>query len=164
MDRILSTPLVALRKRGFNVDRILNQQREERLRIKAEAAREREERHALEKAPVPTDVDASSDGTSQTAVDTTGSGVSTSSSPNGKRGLFDRLRRSSRDMKDKLPPPKTPTMPGAFDGMGAGMFEGRKGLSDGSVGTATAENPTVGAGNKTGSGWHTKRVRPFLLA
>lgn len=33
---ILSTPLMALKKRGFNVDRLLNQEREERLRIQAE--------------------------------------------------------------------------------------------------------------------------------
>lgn len=42
LDSILSTPLMALRKRGFNVDRILNQQNEERLRLKAEAAKDRE--------------------------------------------------------------------------------------------------------------------------
>jgi hypothetical protein len=33
----LNTPLIALRKRGYNVDRILNQQREERLRVEAES-------------------------------------------------------------------------------------------------------------------------------
>lgn len=37
---ILTTPLVALKKRGFNVDRLLNQQREQRLRSQAEASRE----------------------------------------------------------------------------------------------------------------------------
>jgi hypothetical protein len=37
---ILTTPLVALKKRGFNVDRLLNQQREQRLRSQAEATRE----------------------------------------------------------------------------------------------------------------------------
>jgi len=37
---ILTTPLVALKKRGFNVDRLLNQQREQRLRSQAESARE----------------------------------------------------------------------------------------------------------------------------
>ncbi|WVW83952.1 hypothetical protein I302_105975 [Kwoniella bestiolae CBS 10118] len=39
---ILSTPLMALKKRGFNVDRILNQQKEERLRIQAERKRDNE--------------------------------------------------------------------------------------------------------------------------
>jgi hypothetical protein len=33
---------MALKKRGFNVDRILNQQREEKLRVQAEAVRDRE--------------------------------------------------------------------------------------------------------------------------
>jgi hypothetical protein len=37
LESILSTPLMALRKRGYNVDRILNQQREERLRLETEA-------------------------------------------------------------------------------------------------------------------------------
>lgn len=36
LESILATPLIALRKRGYNVDRILNQQREERLRFQAE--------------------------------------------------------------------------------------------------------------------------------
>ncbi len=39
---ILSTPLMALKKRGFNVDRMLNQQREEKLRLQAETMRDRE--------------------------------------------------------------------------------------------------------------------------
>jgi len=36
LESILSTPLMALRKRGYNIDRILNQHREERLRLEAE--------------------------------------------------------------------------------------------------------------------------------
>lgn len=42
LESILRTPLMALKKRGFNVDRILNAQREEHLRKKAEAAKERQ--------------------------------------------------------------------------------------------------------------------------
>lgn len=37
LESILNTPLMSLRKRGYNVDRILNQQREERLRVEAES-------------------------------------------------------------------------------------------------------------------------------
>lgn len=37
LDAILSTPLPLLKRRGFNVDRLLNQQHEERLRLRAEA-------------------------------------------------------------------------------------------------------------------------------
>ncbi|WWC89285.1 uncharacterized protein L201_004206 [Kwoniella dendrophila CBS 6074] len=43
---ILSTPLMALKKRGFNVDRILNQQKEEKLRIQAERKRDQEKASA----------------------------------------------------------------------------------------------------------------------
>nr|ODN97578.1 hypothetical protein L204_02996 [Cryptococcus depauperatus CBS 7855] len=39
---ILTTPLMALKKRGYNVDRILNQQKEEKLRFQAEVKREAE--------------------------------------------------------------------------------------------------------------------------
>jgi hypothetical protein len=37
----LTNSLISLKKRGFNVDRILNRQREERLRLDAEAVRDR---------------------------------------------------------------------------------------------------------------------------
>jgi hypothetical protein len=43
---ILTTPLVALKKRGFNVDRLLNQQREQKLRSQAEASREADQRRS----------------------------------------------------------------------------------------------------------------------
>lgn len=42
LDSILATSLLSLKKRGYNVDRILNAQKEERLRIQAEEAKERE--------------------------------------------------------------------------------------------------------------------------
>lgn len=51
LESILRTPLMSLKKRGFNVDRILNAQREEHLRLKAEAQKERErEAEAVAKA------------------------------------------------------------------------------------------------------------------
>lgn len=51
LESILRTPLMSLKKRGFNVDRILNAQREEHLRLKAEAQKERErEAEAMAKA------------------------------------------------------------------------------------------------------------------
>lgn len=42
LDSILATSLLSLKKRGYNVDRILNAQKEERLRLQAEEAKERE--------------------------------------------------------------------------------------------------------------------------
>lgn len=42
LDAILSTPLPLLAKRGFNVHRLLNQQQEEHLRLRAEAHKDRE--------------------------------------------------------------------------------------------------------------------------
>lgn len=46
LDAILSTPLPLLKKRGFNVDRLLNQQQEERLRLRAEAQKATEAKAA----------------------------------------------------------------------------------------------------------------------
>lgn len=48
---ILTTPLVALKKRGFNVDRLLNQQREQRLRSQAEASRESNSASLIDQQP-----------------------------------------------------------------------------------------------------------------
>ncbi|KLT40935.1 hypothetical protein CC85DRAFT_286971 [Cutaneotrichosporon oleaginosum] len=46
LESIMRTSLQSLKKRGFNVDRILNAQREEHLRKQAEAVKEREAREA----------------------------------------------------------------------------------------------------------------------
>lgn len=50
LESILRTPLMSLKRRGFNVDRILNAQREEHLRKKAEVAKEREAMEAAKSA------------------------------------------------------------------------------------------------------------------
>lgn len=42
---------MALKKRGFHVDRILNQQREERMRLKAEAVRDRDRERSEQPSP-----------------------------------------------------------------------------------------------------------------
>lgn len=166
--RILTTPLMALKKRGFNVDRILNQQREERLRLQAETARDREkaanEARAAEDAKASSSIpwpgsspkgkgdreDAQSilsEGSQNTAVGSdTGTGGKSKS-----LSLIDRLkRRSSKSgSMDGLPP-----MPGALPGMssqGGGGLGGFGGSRSGSGGGVS------GGGNTS-----TKRVSKLL--
>lgn len=50
LESIMRTSLQSLKKRGFNVDRILNAQREEHLRKQAEAVKEREAHEASKAA------------------------------------------------------------------------------------------------------------------
>lgn len=112
--RILTTPLLALRKRGINVDRILNQQREERLRIQAEAVRDKEKAAAESKArlasgtsqapgPLTGDDTASISSTaiesheasSSQGSERTAGGVLDALGEKKSKSLFDRLKRAS---------------------------------------------------------------------
>ncbi|ODN94260.1 hypothetical protein L198_05116 [Cryptococcus wingfieldii CBS 7118] len=100
---ILTTPLMALRKRGINVDRILNQQKEEKIRLQAEL-RERDIM-AAEKAAENT----KTLGNRQSLESTIGSETSE------KKGLFGRFGRGSAS-KDK----EELRMPGGMPGIGTG--------------------------------------------
>lgn len=158
---------MALKKRGFNVDRILNQQREERLRLQAESVRDREkaavdrkiadEAKASSMIPWPKDNDDTqsllSDGgqsNQSTAVASdTGGGAG------GKtKSLFDRLKgkrgdRSSMDGGMSMPG-GMPGMP-PMSGSGVGGFGGGMGGSSSSSGGG-------------GGGKSTKRVRTAFSA
>jgi hypothetical protein len=102
---------MALKKRGFNVERILNQQREEKLRVQAEAVRDRE-KQALELANRP-------------SVESTAVARSTVSNAPGKpeypvesgkgKGFFERLRTRRTSASSE-----GPQMPGGFGSLGLG--------------------------------------------
>lgn len=85
---------------GFNVDRILNQQREERLRVQAEAGRDREKAAAGVQDGRATIRDDQST-TSDASMSQSSTAVETDSGPKSKtRSLLDKLkRRSSRESK-----------------------------------------------------------------
>jgi hypothetical protein len=105
---------MALKKRGYNVDRILNRQREDRLRLRAEAVRDREKAieqetqnrqsqsqsiGQIQDQPPP----AYDDGRRRSSVSVSGksaAGASTDSSESRKLGLLERLRKgkSSRNL------------------------------------------------------------------
>ena len=102
---------MALKKRGFNVDRILNQQREEKLRIQAEAVRDRERVTAAE-TQLADDQSVLSETTSSTAVDTD----SNIGSNEKSKSLLERFKRSSKDMKGNTTAGSAsmPPMPGGL--------------------------------------------------
>jgi hypothetical protein len=154
---------MALKKRGFNVDRILNQQREERLRVQAEeTARQRDAREkqaALPPPPPPSAgppvYDDSSEATSTTAFDneSIGSGGSKKSS------LLDRLRRHSRDMKGSgSPEPPMPMMPGGLAGFGKGKFGSGLSGPGGALGGGAGLGGAGMGGSGHVNGQTTKRV------
>lgn len=148
---------MALKKRGFNVDRILNQQREERLRIQAETIRD------SEKSKIQATHD--DEATDRTSIDTAESGSA------GKRKSFlHRLRHPSSGQKDKRgavqnemekngisPYPFSPSG-GGFPGMPGGMG-GLNGLG-GMDPTIPAISGSEGGGGLGGRapGTSTKRV------
>ncbi|WVQ99431.1 hypothetical protein IAU59_006566 [Kwoniella sp. CBS 9459] len=123
---ILSTPLMALKKRGFNVDRILNQQREERLRIQAQQKRDKEKPAsnapaAAGVAPppaaggmpgglpgsLPGGMPGSSpyrddDGSSQASSSTTAVDHESKKANSSTMSLLDKFKRSRRDSKGSM--------------------------------------------------------------
>lgn len=156
---------MALKKRGFNVDRILNQQREERLRIQAEAVRERE---SQAKAGRSGDVDDLSEESDGTAADTTTtlantSASSQSSSLTKKKGLMEKFRRLSiGSEKSNNNVDRMPSMPGGFSGFNKSPSKIGNALSGfGGFGGAGlgASGITAGGGQATQT---TKRVSFFL--
>lgn len=120
-----------LKKRGFNVDRILNQQREERLRVKAEAARDQEKQRAAESQLTDDSQSIRSDTTTSTVLDKSPESNTNSAYAAGKtKGLLDKLRRSSKDLKS----PSMPSMPGMPGGFTNNMMKGMSGSRSSSSG------------------------------
>jgi len=159
---------MALKKRGFNVDRILNQHREERLRVQAETARDREAL-AKEKATAsPKQIDAGpkdhSDTESKISKHPDTASGSVVDGLGGKKGLMERFRGSFKDAKgNDLPASNTatPSMPGGFGGLGKGKFGGGfGGLSGlgGMSGGAGGGQASLGAGAGGSATQSTKRV------
>ncbi|WVF71489.1 hypothetical protein IAT40_006295 [Kwoniella sp. CBS 6097] len=170
---ILSTPLMALKKRGFNVDRILNQQREERLRVQAEQKRDKEKAAtAAAAAPatqpqpqqptsggmpggLPGTIPGGMPGSSPYRDDDTSSQASTSTTAVEHEGgnkihnsstlsLLDKFKRNRRDSKGSIN-----SLAGA--GSGAGMGMGGEGLLNALKGQAWGgggmQNNPGGAGS-----------------
>ena len=106
LESIISTPLQSLKKRGFNVDRILNKHHEERLRLKAEAARDREKAaaEAAQTVTQPPTTEAPN-GDAQSIRST----QSSSSSLSKSKSLLNKFKRPSS--KDTFP-----QMPGGMPG------------------------------------------------
>lgn len=178
--RILSTPLMALKKRvgdhallseqidlvprvrerncgfdtsltalGYNVERILNQHREERLRVRAEAIRDVENAAAEAANDISTVRDDQSI-KSDSAMSQTSTAVGSDSGPQSKtRSLLDKLKRSKRDSS---------TGPGAFTNM-VDQFPSATsgGLPQFGGSSSPARSSTVLGGG--GGGNTTKRVR-----
>lgn len=153
---------MALRKRGYNVDRILNQQREDRLRVRAETKRDREQtaveadtnrKTASDTQSITSD---NSLGDSSTAV-----GDNDSISSGKPKSLIDRLKRQSKGPSSiAAPQPLTngtakspPRMPG---GMPSLPNLPNQSVASGSGPRSSFNGPSASAG---GSGQTTKRVR-----
>ncbi|EIW70337.1 hypothetical protein TREMEDRAFT_29286 [Tremella mesenterica DSM 1558] len=135
---ILSTPLMALKKRGFNVDRILNQQREERLRLQAERIRDLEKEKQSEVI-----ID---DGVSETSTSTA---VDGEKDTKGVKSLYDKLRnRGFGSLSSSMPshgsgsshPPTA--ISNILRDLTAGHGSGSGGLVTGSGVGQTTKRPT----------------------
>lgn len=100
---MLTTPLLALRKRGFNVDRILNQQREEKLRLEAEARRNKETVVPHEQGQTEVKTQNKENSARRASVSGESSGV---------KGLFSKLSRGSTGRGKE----KEVEMPGGMPG------------------------------------------------
>ncbi|KAK6910047.1 hypothetical protein I203_104076 [Kwoniella mangroviensis CBS 8507] len=161
---ILSTPLMALKKRGFNVDRIFNQQKEEKLRIQAERKRDKEKaasEAANETALTTTkrsstgDLDDTSSITSSTtAIDSEGStNPNSNTRKHSMGGLLDKFKNRSSMIKS---PSSTSTAPG--QGIGENIMNQLQGWGNtarsGGPGTSSSHstNGMPGAFNAIGSG------------
>ena len=138
LESIMSTPLHSLKKRGFNVDRILNKHHEERLRLKAEAARDREKAAADAQAimqkptPPPPSAPDAPNGDAQSIR----SVQSSSSSLSKSKSLLNKFKRSSKDSLPQMPggmPGGLPSPPSANGGFAQGPGRGS---------TQTTKRPT----------------------
>ncbi|KAL7421639.1 hypothetical protein Q5752_003408 [Cryptotrichosporon argae] len=115
---ILTTPLMALKKRGFNVDRILNQQREEKERFRNKEQEERERHKAAGEATLASLADARAEDRER-RLSTATTASSATSAAGTTRSLFDKLRPKRRQSKDGLTASPLP-VPGAFPGAASG--------------------------------------------
>lgn len=130
---------MALKKRGFKVDRLLNQEREDRLRLKAEQEqRKASQRQEIEKGsaqPYEDDDESIRSGTTM-APSIPPSPPSQSSVESGKRpSILDQIakRKSGNGLMGKLPS-FMDSMPGAFNSM-----------RNGNNGPSSAQNGSVAA-------------------
>ena len=139
-DSILTTPLVALKKRGFNVDRLLNQQREQRLRAQAEDDRE------VKYNPPPSDSNYDSGPQALTAAPASSSG----SGPGGMTKRPESIGSGSNtgsSIMDQVAK-KNPFMPGGFKGKlpsfmenMPGAFNSKKASSSATRGVESGDRP-----------------------
>jgi hypothetical protein len=149
-DSILSTPLTALKKRGFNVDRLLNQEREDRLRLRAE----QEERQSVQRAnnekqslpPRNTDADSLVSSDVSTATNST---VKDKRSPSildhiGKKNPFINGGGSRETLLSKI----TDQMPGAFNQ----KLTSARGSSNPPAKPASSQSGQVGPGHGPATG------------
>ena len=183
MYSILTTPLMALKKRGYNVDRILNQQREEKLRVQAEVARDREKQAAAAaEAKAAEDAKASSvlgwpqQWRPESAVTASGGATSnrpegdgavertpsinsngTETSPKRGRNLMDRLRGRKPSLTGSSglggSSGGMPGMPGGFGSLGTGLMADAMSRAGGG-----ASGNGGGAAGPVAPGVSTKRV------
>nr|XP_019011143.1 uncharacterized protein I206_04455 [Kwoniella pini CBS 10737]OCF49924.1 hypothetical protein I206_04455 [Kwoniella pini CBS 10737] len=162
---ILSTPLMALKKRGFNVDRILNLQKEEKLRVQAE--RKRQQIDAIQSSESNTTPSSTAMVQRKTSIDSTSLASSSTaneekdgSSLKSKQGLLNRFRRKSTS--------KPPSMPGGLGGeilnqlkaAGAGGWDGAMTNMAGrppSFGPSGSGGPGTAMGGMAPPNWSTKR-------
>ncbi|WVR07080.1 hypothetical protein IAU60_004119 [Kwoniella sp. DSM 27419] len=161
---ILSTPLTALKKRGFNVDRILNQKREEKLRMQAEQKRDRERAAAAVAIAAPSrPVDDLDDTASQVSSETAVS--SSSAGPKPKTGsgisLLDKFKRPSKDstgsgLASQGQGILSALKGGAFGTGGAGFPHG-PGHVPGNTGTSLDTSRANGGGATQAPNWSTRR-------
>ena len=139
-DSILTTPLVALKKRGFNVDRLLNQQREQRLRAQAEDDRETQSRNP----PSVPDYDSDAKALTTAPASSSGSGPGGMTKRPESIGSGSNTGSSIMDQVAK----KNPFMPGGFKGKlpsfmenMPGAFNSKKASSSATRGVQSGDRP-----------------------
>lgn len=155
---------MALKKRGFNVDRMLNQQREERLRLQAEAVRDREKTKSTEDAKASSMIPwpgSPSKGGSTTGEDTASllsnesqsTGTAVASDSGGKSKFWDKIKnRRSSDKGGGL------TMPGAMPGMPSMSDIGSGSVLGGMLSELRGAGARGSGSGGGGPGTSTKRV------
>jgi hypothetical protein len=150
---------MALKKRGFNVDRILNQQREEKLRVQAEAVRDREKALAAESARLPpayTDPVPENQLVRSETSNSTAATASLSSTGVKTKSFLDKFRRNSRDLKS----PPTQSLPSNTENREGGPSLEQMGIGESSM-TGGMGGRSGGLAGGAGAGQSTKRVSPL---
>lgn len=146
---MLTTPLLALRKRGFNVDRILNQQREEKLRLEAEARKNKETVGPQEQGS--TEVKAQNKENSARHASVSGESY-------GVKGLFNKLSRGSTSRLKEKEVEMPGGMPGGLPENTVQRVAKQNQSSTGGVSEDLVnENKSPGATGQTRHGRSTKR-------